>query len=125
MLSRTRHFGSRARFWDGSEMLENDESSGRPTDVQTPVMIEVVRELISSDRGMTLRMMEEELEISKETIHKILVEGLGRREFCGRFVPHCWPEEQKAILLQACQDFLQSVDDYRSLLDSVVTGDET
>jgi hypothetical protein len=33
-------------------------------------------------------------------------------------------DEQKAIRLQACQDFIQSVNDDRSLLDSVVMGDE-
>jgi predicted HTH transcriptional regulator len=40
-------------------------------------MIETVRELISTDRRMTRRMMEEELEISTETIRKVLVKDLG------------------------------------------------
>jgi hypothetical protein len=34
-------------------------------------------------------------------------------------------DEQKALRLQACQEFIQSVDDDRSLPDSIVTGDET
>jgi hypothetical protein len=63
-LPRTRVFEWYARFRDGRENIENDESSGRPTAVRTPDMIETVRELISTDR----RMMEEELEISRETI---------------------------------------------------------
>jgi hypothetical protein len=34
-------------------------------------------------------------------------------------------EEQKALILQACPEFIQSVDDNHSLLDSVVKGNET
>jgi hypothetical protein len=39
-------------------------------------MIETVRELISTDRRMTFRMMEEELEICIEKIRKILMDDL-------------------------------------------------
>jgi transposase len=60
-LSRTRVFEWYARFRDGRENLEDDERSGRPTAVRTPDMIEIFHELISSDRRMTLRMMEEEV----------------------------------------------------------------
>lgn len=42
------------------------------------------RKLIS-----TLRIMEEKLEISRETICRILVEDLGKLEICARFVYHC------------------------------------
>jgi hypothetical protein len=49
-LSRTRVFEWYARFWGGRENLKDDESSGPPTVVRTPDMIETVRELISTDR---------------------------------------------------------------------------
>jgi hypothetical protein len=70
-------------------------------------------------------MMEEEFEISREIIRKILMEDLGKRKICVGFVQRCLTDEQKALGLQACEDVTQSVDDDRSLLDSVVTGDET
>jgi hypothetical protein len=60
-----------ARFQDGCENLEDDEHSEQPITVRKPEMIEAVREFISTDRRMTLRMMEEELEIRRETIRKI------------------------------------------------------
>jgi hypothetical protein len=88
-------------------------------------MIETVRELISTDSRMTLRMMEEELEISRETIRKILLENLGKRKISARFVPHCLADEQKTLRLQASQGPIRFVYDDRSLLDSTVTGDET
>jgi hypothetical protein len=37
---------------------------------------------------MTLRMMEDELEFSGETVCRMLVEGLGKQKICARFVPH-------------------------------------
>jgi hypothetical protein len=80
-LSRTRDFEWYARFLDGRENLEGDESSGRPTAVRAPDMMETVRELTASDRRMTL-WMEEELEVSREIINKILVDDLGKRNIC-------------------------------------------
>jgi hypothetical protein len=74
---------------------------------------------------MTLQMMEEELKISRETVHKILMEDLGKQKIYTRFVPHCLTTEQKAFRVQACQEFIQSVGDDHSLLDSVVRGEET
>jgi hypothetical protein len=58
-LSRTRVFEWYARFRDDRDTLEDDERSGWPTAVRTPDLIETVRELISTDRRMTRRMMEE------------------------------------------------------------------
>jgi hypothetical protein len=70
-------------------------------------------------------MMEEELEISRETICKILMEDVRKWKICTRSVPHCLTYEQKVLRLQACQEFIQSVDDDCSFLDSIVTGEET
>jgi hypothetical protein len=50
--------------------------------------------------------MEEELEISRETIRRILVEDLGKLMICARFVPHCLTDEQKTLRLQSCQEFI-------------------
>jgi hypothetical protein len=99
------------------------KSSGQPTAVRTSDMIEIVWELISTDRRMTILKME--AEISRETIRRILVEDVGKQKSAiyARFVPHCLAEEQKALRLQVCQGFIQSMNDHRSLLDSIVTDD--
>jgi hypothetical protein len=68
--------------------------------------------------------MEEELEISRETICKILAEGLRKREICSRFVPHCMTDVKKALRLQAYQELIQPGNDDLSLFDSVATGDD-
>jgi hypothetical protein len=88
-------------------------------------MIETLRKLISTNRRMIILLMEERLEIIIGTILKIIVEILGKRKVCAMCVPHCFTDEQKALRLPACQECIQSVDDDRCLLDSIVTGDET
>jgi hypothetical protein len=124
MLSLVRVFEWCARFLDCRKNLEDDERSERPTAVRASDMIETVRELIATDRQMTL-WTEEELEIGRERIRKILVEDFGKRKVCARFVPHSLMDEQKVLKLQACQEVIQSVDEDLSLLDSVVSADET
>jgi transposase len=76
-LSRTRVYEWYGKLRDGGETLQYDECSGRSTAGRTPDMIETVQEMILTHRRMTLRMMEEELKIIRETIRKILVENLG------------------------------------------------
>jgi hypothetical protein len=60
-------------------------------------------------------MMEEELEINRETIRGILVEDVGKWKICASFVPHCLIDERNVLTLQACEECIQSVDDDRSL----------
>jgi hypothetical protein len=74
---------------------------------------------------MAFHIKEEELKISRETIRKVSVENLGKRDFSARFVPQCLSGEHKVLRLRTFQGFTQSVDDDDSLLDSVVTGNET
>jgi hypothetical protein len=74
---------------------------------------------------MTLQMVEVKFEICWETIWKILLEDIGKLKICIRFFPHCLTDEQKALRLQACQEFIQFVDDDHALLDSVVMADGT
>jgi hypothetical protein len=105
--------------------LEVDERSGRPTAVRAPDMYERLRELILTDRRMPLRMMEEKIEISRKTIRKILVDDLGKWKICATFVPRCFTDAQEALIPQARQEFIRSVDDDISWLGSAVTGDET
>lgn len=47
------------------------------------------------------------------------------RKICASSVPYCLTDEKKALRLEACQEFIQSVHDDCSLLDSVETGDQT
>jgi hypothetical protein len=68
MLSHVHGFFNGMQFRDSHENLEDDNRSGWPTAVRTPDMIKTVHEMISTDRRMTHHMMEEELEMTRQTI---------------------------------------------------------
>jgi hypothetical protein len=53
--------------------------------------------------GDLFQLMEEELEISRETVRRILVQDIGKRKMNAWFVPRCLTDEQEAVRLQAYQ----------------------
>ncbi|XP_012059382.1 PREDICTED: putative uncharacterized protein FLJ37770 [Atta cephalotes] len=76
-LGHTTVFEWHKRFLEGRETLEDDKKSRRPILVRTPE-IEKVRDFVANDRNASLKMMEETLNISRETIRTILHEDLGK-----------------------------------------------
>ncbi|EGI67316.1 FLJ37770-like protein, partial [Acromyrmex echinatior] len=87
-LGHTAVFEWHKRFLEGRETLEDDKKSGRPILVRTLEMIEKVCDFVANDRNASLKMMEEALNISRETIRTILHEDLGKMKVCAKFVPH-------------------------------------
>ena len=103
------------RFRDEKETTEDEPRSGRPSTSRTPDMIE----------RMTLRLMAEELGISKDTVHTIVREDLGKRKICSRFVLYKLTDEQKAKRMETSGDFITICDQDPSFLRTTFTGDET
>jgi hypothetical protein len=109
VLPRTRVCEWCARFRDGRGNLGDDECSGRTTPVGTTDMIEILRKLISTNRRMILRLMEEGLEIGIETIREFLVGDLRQRKLCARFVPHEWAEGSQTASLSRVHSICASL----------------
>ena len=82
------------RFRERKETTEDEPRSGRPSTSRSPEMIEKVRQMLAQDRRLTLRLVVEELGISKDTAHTIVSDDLGKRKICSRFVPHKLTDEQ-------------------------------
>ena len=80
---------------DGRLSVEDDVKPGRPCSVKTDVNIEKVRELVRTDRRLTIRMMADQLGIDKELVRSILVDNLGMRKVCAKMVPRLLSEDQK------------------------------
>ena len=79
-------------------------------------MIEGVRQMLAQDRRVTLRLMAEELGVSKDTVYTIVREDLGKRKICSRFVPHKMTDEQKAKRMETTGDFITICDQDPSFL---------
>lgn len=60
-MSRAQVFKWHKRFSTGHEDFGDDPNSGRPSTSRTEANIEKVKELIRSDRRLTIRMMAEQL----------------------------------------------------------------
>ena len=73
-------FTNGSRFREGKETTEDEPSSGRPSTSRTPEMIDKVRQMLAQDRCLTLRLIVEELGISKSTTHTIVRDDLGKGE---------------------------------------------
>jgi len=103
-------------FHDGKETTEDEPCSGRPSTSRTPDMIERVQEMLAKDQRVTLRLMVEELGISKDMVHTIVRKDLGKWKICSRFVPHKMTDEQKAKRMETTGDFITICDQDPSFL---------
>jgi len=74
------------------------------------------------NRRLIVRSIEEQVNIDRETVRKILTEDLDTRKVCAKMVPKELTEEQKQRRVKICQDLLERQDD---ILGRVITGDET
>jgi hypothetical protein len=78
-LSRSRGFERFKPFKDGREYLQDDTIGGRPSTSGHADTIANIREVMTRDRRLTLRMTWDEFNISKETIRQIRHEELWKR----------------------------------------------
>lgn len=124
-LSRSMTFEWHKRFLEGRQSLEDDERLGRPISIRTADSIRIVQEFVSNDRNATLRMMEDALDMSKETIRKILKEDLGKTKVCAKFVPHTLTEEQRLLRVRHAREIMRAANKSTTFLKSIVTGGET
>ncbi|KYN42770.1 hypothetical protein ALC56_02572 [Trachymyrmex septentrionalis] len=68
-------------------------------------MIEKVCNFVANDRNASLKMMEEALNINRETIRTILHEDLGKTKVCAKFVPHTLRSDQFCVKFNHCSLF--------------------
>ncbi|KAM6159067.1 protein GVQW3 [Rhynchocyon petersi] len=80
VMSRARVFDWHKRFKEGRENVRDDARSGRPVTHRTDENIQKVKDLVCSNRQLTVRMMAEELNLDKETVRLILIENLNMRK---------------------------------------------
>ena len=64
-MSRTKVFEWHKRFVEGREDVEDDSKSGRPCTFTTDINIEKIRQLVRSDRRLTIRVIANEAGMDK------------------------------------------------------------
>jgi hypothetical protein len=61
-----------------------------------------------NDGRIASRMIAESLNIPKTVVLRILIEDLGKRKLCARFVPHSLTPEQSEDRVTSCQDIVMA-----------------
>jgi len=63
-----------------------------------------VRELVQSNRRLTVKMVADEVNMNRETVRLILTEELGMRKICAKMVPSNLTGQQRDLRLSAVFD---------------------
>lgn len=71
-MSRAKVFRCHTIFSEGRTNVENEAHCGRPSTTRTDVNLARVRELVRSERRLSVKMVAEELNISRETVRLII-----------------------------------------------------
>ena len=95
------------RFSDGSKSVKDDPRSSRKVTVSTDKRIAAIEEYVMKDRRITVRQVGENFDIGYGPAQDILINVLGMRRVCARWVPRLLVPEQKTVRVQICTELQQ------------------
>ncbi|XP_054720515.1 protein GVQW3-like [Uloborus diversus] len=113
------------RFKNGRTSEESDERSGRPQTARSAAVVERVRNLVMTDRRLTVREIAQEVGVSKDSAYAILRDDLNMHRVAAKFEPKLLSPEQKDLRLEVAQDLLNTANADPGFLNTVITGDES
>ncbi|KAL4113850.1 hypothetical protein QTP88_017411 [Uroleucon formosanum] len=125
VLSRAQVFRWFKTFSEGREAIEDELRSGKPSTAKTEENVIRVRDLVRSDRRLTVRMIGEQLGLTHTTVHQILTNDLEMRTIWAKMVPKILSQDQKDNRRDTCLDFLEQIENDPSFLERIITGDES
>ena len=125
--SRTTVFDWFRRFQNGRTSFDDDERCGRPVTCSDDDSTCCIRQLVEANPRQSTRTIAEQTGLSKNTVHRILVNVLGFRKVCSVWVPHRLSEANKIARVECCKDLIHLIDSHSmtELLEKWITEDET
>ena len=124
-MCRTQTYEWWKRFKEDRTSVDDDPRSGLPSTSKTDDNVAKVREVIRSNRRLTVREVAEEVGISKTVCREILTENLGMHRIAAKFVPHLLTDDQKQNRVDVSQELLNGANGDDKFLKNIITGDET
>ncbi|KAF6333151.1 GVQW motif containing 3 [Rhinolophus ferrumequinum] len=125
VMSRARVFDWHKRFKEGREDVRDDARSGRPVTHRTDENIQKVKDLVCSNRQLTVRMMAEELKLDKETVRLILKENLNMRKISAKVTFGILQDDPKPRKLDFRSDLSKETRKHSLYVKKKVTSSET
>ncbi|KAJ8961763.1 hypothetical protein NQ318_021364 [Aromia moschata] len=86
-------------FAEGREDVNDKNRAGRPSTSSSDDNVKCVRDLLNTDRRLSVRLISEKLDITKTIVHEIVSESLGMRKVCAKLVPKVLTDDQKSEAL--------------------------
>lgn len=107
--------------------IETMPRSGRPLLQRCEGNISRVFDFVEAEPKSSLRCISESLNLSKDTVRRILVDDLLFRNVCSVWIPHTLSDANKQQRVECCKSLLQLFEDYSEyeLLHVWTTQDET
>ncbi|KAJ8942388.1 hypothetical protein NQ318_016636 [Aromia moschata] len=91
-------------FAEGREDVNDENRAGRPSTSSFDDNVKRMRDLLNTDRRLSVRLISETLDIKKSIVHEIVSESLGMRKVCAKLVPKVLTDDQKARRVETCQE---------------------
>ena len=103
----------------------DEQRSRRPTSI-TSQKVQEIKELLDTDRRITVREASQRVGCSVGTVHTIIHDNLNMRRLCARLIPKMMSECQKTQRVESCRRFVQRFErEGEDFLSRIVTADET
>ena len=102
VLSGAQVFKWHKAFLNVREIVEDEARSERQCTSKTEENVGKVKTLIRSDRRLTIRMIDSELNLDHRTVHDIWTRNLDTRKICAKMVPKNLVEKQKETCKSVC-----------------------
>nr|QXJ78551.1 putative DD34D transposase [Meitanaphis flavogallis] len=124
-LSERQVFRWHKAFLEGREEVSDEVRVGRPLTTTIDENLVRVRELLNTDRRLSVRLVSQTLNIPKSIVHEIVMNNLQMRKVCAKLVPKVLTDDQRSRRLETCQELWSLCESDPHFLDNVITGDES
>ena len=102
MFKKTTVYEWAQRFKSGRVSVDDDPRPGQPSTSRTALNVDRLSALVLEDRLVSLKMLEEKLNINQETIRRMLHDDLEMRKLCAKLVPKVLTMQQKQLRFTIC-----------------------
>ncbi|UYV69117.1 VRK1 [Cordylochernes scorpioides] len=124
-LSRSRTFEWLSRFLKGREKVNDDQHTGRPRSLRCEENKLKIKELIKSNRRISIKDLSSETGLSIGLCHQIVTKDLDMIRTSSKFVPRILTEEQKEVRMDVCKNMVEMTRTDPEWMQKIITGDET